>query len=90
MIESKISYKELLSDVRWKLKRNEILGRDKFNCTNCNATANLEVHHRQYHIYQSSGEFAYPWNYDGKYLITLCANCHAVGHKCYIIKTFTI
>jgi hypothetical protein len=64
-------YFEKLKDPRWQKKRLEILERDGFTCRICNDTkSTLHIHHI---IYFKESE---PWEYDDKYLITLCKTCH--------------
>lgn len=63
-------YEELLRDPRWYDKRQVILERDGFACTKCGFRRELQVHHIKYF----SG--LKPWEYEDKYLITLCACCH--------------
>lgn len=70
-----------LHDKRWRAKRKEILARDKNRCVICKGTDRLTVHHKQYHIIKKSGRAQTPWNYEDKYLITLCWSCHRKGHR---------
>lgn len=79
-------YSAQLKDPRWRKKREEILGRDKYQCQRCNPPAHeldyydayadgrLEVHHKRY----IAGRMA--WEYDNEDLITLCSACHGVHH----------
>ena len=90
MVTTEKTYKELLKDDRWKSKRVEIIRRDGFKCVCCGGEFNIEVHHRQYHISKVSGEFVLPWNYDERYLISLCNKCHDIGHKMYKVPTFKV
>ena len=83
-------YNELLQDPRWFDKRKIILARDSNKCSNCGTTRGLHVHHRQYHISKSTGEFKHPWNYQNKYLITFCGKCHTAGHSKYKVPAFII
>lgn len=78
------SYRELLFDKRWLEKRSRIIQRDKYKCIICGATDNLTVHHKQYHI-SADGKKLLPWQYDDKYLITICKSCHQKGHSKYDI-----
>lgn len=64
------TYSEKLKDPRWKEKRQEILFRDNMMCRICEGSDELQVHHTIYF----TGK--HPWEYDNKYLITLCGNCH--------------
>lgn len=67
----KKTYYELLLDPRWQQKKTEILQRDKFICQHCGRTdRTLHVHHLLY------DKDAKPWEYDNKYLLTLCESCH--------------
>ena len=66
------SYAEKLKDPRWQKKRLEILERDGWACCRCSTKSKpLHVHHV---IYIGKMD---PWEYDGKYLATLCEDCHA-------------
>lgn len=79
------SYKSLLWSEEWRKKRDRILQRDNNKCVICGASDNLVVHHRQYHFNLKKGRKEDPWNYEDKYLITLCEECHKEGHKKYQI-----
>lgn len=70
---SKEDYVEYLRDSRWQDKRNIILKRDSYKCTNCGGINSLHVHHLKY-----SGK--YPWNAPDKDLKTLCRWCHEKVH----------
>jgi 5-methylcytosine-specific restriction endonuclease McrA len=85
-----VYYLSLLKNPRWFKKRKEILDRDGHKCRNCGATKNLHVHHKQYHYHKSTKTQTLPWDYDDKYLITLCEVCHDLGHKKYTINSFKI
>lgn len=37
--------KEYLQSTKWQIKRQQVLSRDNFCCTECGTTENLEVHH---------------------------------------------
>ena len=66
-----MTYKEQLLDPRWQRRRLEILQRDDFTCRKClSKDKTLHVHHTEYF----NGKMA--WEYDGRYLKTLCADCH--------------
>jgi 5-methylcytosine-specific restriction endonuclease McrA len=79
------SYKEKLFDRRWFAKRESIIKRDKGCCLICGKSENLVVHHKQYHFIKSVKMFSDPWNYDDKYLITLCQSCHRRGHDKFTV-----
>lgn len=65
-----MNYVEKLKDPRWQKKRLEILERDNWTCQCCLSTeSTLHVHHKIY-------EKCDPWEYDDKYLTTLCDECH--------------
>lgn len=75
-MEEKKNYAELLKDPRWQMKRLEILQRDNFTCQHCGRKdKELHVHHTKYK------RRAKPWEYDNKYLITLCKKCHLGTHE---------
>jgi hypothetical protein len=60
------------TDPRWQRKRLEILQRDNFTCTACDAqTKTLHVHH----LYYCTGRK--PWEYPNFALRSLCETCHA-------------
>lgn len=77
------SYREKLFDRRWNTKRNEILDRDHHCCVICGKNNHLVVHHKQYHYVKKLNVFRDPWEYNSKYLITLCESCHRRGHYLY-------
>lgn len=83
-----ITYLEMLLTERWRQKREQILTRDSRKCRNCGCSQNLEVHHRQYHTDSKTGLKREPWDYDNKYLATLCHSCHEAGHKQFTIPNF--
>jgi 5-methylcytosine-specific restriction endonuclease McrA len=83
-------YNDLLSSAQWLEKRKIILSRDNNKCQCCGKVNGLQVHHRQYHIDKTSKEFRLPWDYQNKYLITLCDNCHSAGHSKFKVPTFII
>jgi hypothetical protein len=72
-----IDYKTQLTDVRWLNKRDKILSRDHYLCTNCKGTNELHIHH----LYYVNGKMA--WQYPNNALITLCSICHKDWHKKY-------
>ena len=78
-------YSELLKSPFWKIKRERIMARDGHKCVNCGGTSSLVVHHKQYHFFKKRNELANPWEYDDKYLITLCSTCHQSGHEIFDI-----
>lgn len=68
-----MTYKSKLKDPRWQKKRLEIFNRDKWMCRHCSCEdKTLHVHHKEY-IKDLD-----PWEYDNKYLITLCEDCHEI------------
>jgi len=70
-----MTYADKLKDPRWQKKRLQIMDRDGFQCQMCfDREETLTVHHKKY-IYGKE-----PWEYDGKYLITLCEDCHESVH----------
>lgn len=67
------NYAEKLQDVRWTIKKTEILLRDNFSCTKCGAkSGKMQVHHEKY-----IGE---PWDCPSEFLKTLCSVCHEKEH----------
>lgn len=81
------AYGALLLKEEWKEKRKTILERDDYKCRNCGSENELQVHHRQYHIDLNTGEKLPPWQYHGRYLISLCTDCHQTGHQHYKVPT---
>ena len=81
------SYREKLFDERWNRKRQEILERDNHKCVLCGSADGLVVHHKQYHFVSRLGVYRDPWNYQNKYLITLCRSCHERGHYKFEVPT---
>ena len=68
-----MTYQEKLKDPRWQKKRLEIFERDSWACKLCSDhESTLNVHHVEY-IYKKE-----PWDYDNKYLWTLCNKCHDI------------
>jgi hypothetical protein len=59
-------YENYIKSIQWKLKRDEILLRDKITCQICGNRA-TEVHHLTYKHLESEYLFE---------LISLCAKCH--------------
>lgn len=64
-------YLEALASPQWQKKRLEIMQRDNFTCQYCGCKdKTLHIHHK---VYKNGKK---PWEYDDKYLITLCDKCH--------------
>jgi 5-methylcytosine-specific restriction endonuclease McrA len=84
------TYSDLLKTPQWLRKRKLILMRDNNQCINCNTHKNLQVHHKQYQYNSTIGDFVAPWDYDNKYLITLCRKCHGLGHDLYKVPVIKI
>ena len=89
-MHNSFEYDNLLGRPEWKRKRAQIIKRDDNKCRNCGCEEHLHVHHRQYRIYKSIGEFVQPWNYPSETLLTLCTDCHAKGHEIYKIPIINI
>jgi len=85
-----VAYGELLKRPEWFEKRDVILKRDGSRCLHCGSDQNLQIHHRQYHKVKSIDDFKKPWEYHDKYLVTLCMNCHQVGHKYFKVPVFNV
>ncbi|WP_298366423.1 hypothetical protein [uncultured Lutibacter sp.] len=81
------SYGAKLFDERWKKLRKSVLKRDFNKCVVCSSVENLQVHHKQYHFSELKRTFKEPWEYDIKYLVTVCKKCHQKGHSKYKIPT---
>lgn len=71
----KNTFADQYSKPQWYKRRKEILVRDNFSCTVCGCKHNLQVHHK---IYDRSLKV---WEYEGKYLTTLCQPCHEYTHS---------
>ena len=70
-----MTYKDQIKHPKWQRKRFEIMERDKFQCQGCfDSETTLNVHHKEYHKNKKV------WEYENKYLITLCENCHSQIH----------
>lgn len=68
-----MKYSDQLLHPLWQKKRLEILERDEFMCKKCeDSETTLHVHHIEY----SKNKLA--WQYDNKYLDTLCKYCHLI------------
>ena len=66
-------YSEQLKSPHWQRKRLEVMQRDNFTCVACGEKeSQLQVHHGVYL------KGVNPWEYDDKYLHTLCKNCHDI------------
>jgi 5-methylcytosine-specific restriction endonuclease McrA len=77
-----MTYAEKLKDPRWKLKRLEILMRDKHTCKICfKRNIKLHVHHM---IYLENTE---PWDYSNDLLLTVCEKHHKYIHDNFEIYT---
>lgn len=88
--QNNISYNELLQSENWQKRRRQILVRDGYQCLRCGSNENLNVHHRQYHIFAKTGEFRKPWEYEGTNLVTLCRVCHHKGHQFFKVPVFSV
>lgn len=88
--DSKAKYQNLLKKPEWFIKRKQILDRDDNQCKNCGSRNNLVAHHRQYHFLKRKNDFKLPWEYNNHYLITLCYDCHTIGHGNYKVPVFSV
>lgn len=86
-IDWKAKYNNYLRSPQWKKRRDEILERDGYRCQWCGSTENLQVHHKCY-FKNSRGEMIPPWEYEDKYLITLCGDCHKWWHETHKMKSY--
>jgi 5-methylcytosine-specific restriction endonuclease McrA len=80
----RVSYEEKLFDPRWAEKKKSILLRDGNKCVICGKSEErMCVHHKQYHFIKRLEKHVDPWDYEDKYLVTLCDSCHNRGHYRY-------
>lgn len=79
------AYNRLLKHPKWFEKRRQILARDGSTCRRCGSDKDLRIHHKQYQFKIRTGRFELPWNYQSRYLITLCDSCHQKGHSIFKI-----
>ncbi len=71
----KLSYAELLQDVRWRARRDQIIMAADNTCAECGGwfvEPRMNVHHRHYRA------GAMPWEYEDADLVCLCRACHEV------------
>lgn len=74
-----MKYSEKLNNPLWQRKRLEIFTRDNWSCTQCGCEyRTLHIHHKTYI------KGANPWEYDDKFLTTLCHICHQKEHEVII------
>ena len=84
-------YDEKLKNDRWKIKSETIFRRDNYTCQRCGTTKLLCVHHLIYKCKAGEGNLIRdPWDYNSKFLITLCWNCHQNAHKVPITHFLTL
>ena len=88
--KQKEEYGALLHRPEWLSRRQLIMKRDNHHCLNCGSSNNLQVHHRQYHKWSKTGDYKRPWDYQDKYLVTLCLDCHKIGHSIYKVPIFHV
>lgn len=76
------AYYENLKDRRWHEFRElwiaserEIRGGEDFTCQSCEATHNLQLHHRRYELDRE------PWEYEHEDFFLVCAECHEHVHE---------
>lgn len=84
------SYGAKLFDKRWRDYRKIILQRDGHKCVICSSESELQAHHKQYHFSELKGTFKDPWEYNNKYVITVCKKCHQKGHNRFKVPTKNI
>lgn len=71
-----MTYGEQLKDPRWLEVKVQILRRDNFACVCCNETGKImNVHHGVYFKDRMA------WEYESKYLHTVCKDCHKLAHN---------
>ena len=69
-----MTYDDQLKTDEWQKVRDRIILRDNGECQLCMRKEFLRVHHKQYLFGKKA------WEYDDRFLITLCAFCHAKFH----------
>ena len=84
------TYSQMLQSKLWKAKRAQVIFRDRNKCRICNKRKKLQVHHKQYQTCKVTGKKKNPWDYNLKYLITLCRDCHTSGHLKFQIPIFYV
>ena len=77
------AYSALLTERKWKRKREQILRRDGWKCTACGKKTTLQVHH----TYYIDGHK--PWEYPNDSLLTVCRDCHKDYHEHHEIEVRT-
>jgi 5-methylcytosine-specific restriction endonuclease McrA len=83
-------YRQQLRDEKWYTRRRQIIERDKGQCACCGQKSELQVHHRQYHVFAKTGAWKAPWQYADHLLVTLCQPCHKVGHQQFKVPVFHV
>jgi hypothetical protein len=72
----RLTYSQMLLDPRWQRRRLEVFQRDGWRCRHCNAESRqLHAHHIAYLRGLA------PWDYDGRWLVSLCDRCHEAEHR---------
>lgn len=79
---TKEEYANALKSPQWISKRDRIKKRDGYECTKCNSTKYLHVHHTYYLRDRM------PWQVPDDCLITLCKSCHKKEHAGKPISSF--
>lgn len=77
-----IEYKAEYFHPLWIKRRAQILKRDNCKCLGCDTNRNLQIHHL---IYQYG---FHVWEYEDRWLVTLCAECHKKAHEEKPIEEF--
>jgi len=85
------AYSELLKCEQWIAFSNAVKARDGHKCQNCGTTSGpLHAHHRQYHKNARTHAHVLPWKYPLKALVTLCSDCHNLGHATFKVPVFFV
>ena len=63
---------QYLKSPEWQAKRKQVLTRDRYKCTNCSSTSNLNIHHKRYDTLTKEPI---------AHLVALCQICHNALHK---------
>ncbi len=76
----KLSYQEYLNSNYWRLASDAVKAKAKYRCQVCNASSNLDAHHR---TYENLGN---ELNHLDD-LVCLCRTCHSMFHGKVVMPT---
>jgi len=80
MEDIKHNHHKDLKDGRWRLKRQKVVAKAMFKCSECGSGGVLDVHH----LYYVKGKRL--WEYPYKALVVLCRDCHIKWHKTHQLE----